>query len=186
VVSPVVGVPVPALKAYGYAQLRTTLALPGCHLSWTTLAGIGKVESGHGAAGGATLRSDGEVTPPIVGPVLNGEGGRALVRDTDLGHYDGDSSYDRAIGPLQFLPATWEAYQADGDADGRRDPSDINDAALAAANFLCAGGRDLARPADWWAAVLAYNNVTAYAQSVFAAADQYGRLSRTVRPTTGG
>jgi membrane-bound lytic murein transglycosylase B len=177
--STVVGVPVPALKAYGSAQLAVALTTPGCHLGWTTLAGIGKVESDHGSTAGATLAPDGTVRPLITGAPLDGTGGRALVHDTDLGQLDGDKTYDRAIGPMQFLPATWQTYLADGDGDGVRDPSDLNDAALAAANYLCANGRDLARPADWWAAVLSYNGVQSYAQSVYASADQYGKLSRT-------
>ncbi len=183
--SPTVGISVPALKAYGYAQLSLALTNPGCHLSWTTLAGIGKVESGHGTANGATLQANGVVTPKIIGPALDGTGGRTLVRDTDLGHLDGDATYDRAIGPMQFLPSTWETYQADGDGDGIRDPSDLNDAALAAGNYLCAGGRNLTDPATWWAAILAYNGVPAYAQSVLNAADQYGKLSHTATGTPG-
>ncbi len=183
--SPLVGIPVPALKAYGSAQLRIALTLPGCHLSWTTLAGIGKVESGHGTAKGSSLTETGLVTPMIVGPALDGTGGRPLVRDSDLGYLDGDKTFDHAIGPMQFLPASWVSYQADGDADGRDDPADLNDAALAAGNFLCAQGRDLATPAAWSAAVLAYNPAQAYAQSVFAAADSYGRASRARPPTLG-
>jgi Transglycosylase SLT domain len=180
--SPVVGVPATALKAYGNAQLTAAVILPACHLSWTTLAGLGKVESDHGSAGGATLLPTGKVSKAIVGPALDGSDGRALVRDTDLGRLDGDTTYDRAIGPMQFLPSAWETYQADGDNDGITDPSDINDAALAAARFLCARSRDLAKPADWWAAVLEYNAVQSYAQNVFDAANKYGRLSRSAPP----
>ena len=177
--STVVGVSATALQAYGNAQLTAAVTLPACRLTWTTLAGIGKVESDHGTTGGAKLQPDGKVVPPIIGPALDGTGGRALVRDTDLGRLDGDTRYDRAIGPMQFLPSTWETYQADGDGDGITDPGDLNDAALAAADYLCANNRDLSKAADWWAAVLSYNEVTAYAQNVYAAADNYGKLSRT-------
>lgn len=182
-----VGIPLPALKAYAHAQLVLALTTPACHLTWTTLAGIGKIESNHGAANGARLQPNGLVSPPIIGPALDGTGGRALIRDTDLGRLDGDRTYDHAIGPMQFLPSTWETYQVDGDSDGVRDPADLNDAALAAANYLCAGGRNLADAASWWAAILAYNAVPAYAQSVLTAADTYGRLSHTATtaPTTG-
>jgi membrane-bound lytic murein transglycosylase B len=177
--STVVGVSATALQAYGNAQVMASVTLPACHLTWTTLAGIGKVESDHGTTGGAKLLPNGKVNPPIIGPALDGTGGRPLVRDTDLGRLDGDTTYDRAIGPMQFLPSTWETYQADGDGDGITDPGDLNDAALAAADYLCAHNRDLTKPADWWAAVLSYNEVQAYAQNVYAAADNYGKLSRT-------
>jgi Transglycosylase SLT domain len=178
--SPVVGVPPIALQAYGFAQLRAQQTLPGCHLTWTTLAGIGKIESDHGREGGAFLLPDGRALPPIIGAPLDGTGGRALVKDTDHGLLDGDPVYDRAVGPMQFIPDTWNKYQVDADGDGVSDPNDINDASLAAADYLCAGGRNLSDGPSWWSAVLSYNAVRAYAMDVFNAANDYGQKSRTV------
>ena len=178
--SPAVGVPVVAMQAYGYAQLRAQQTQPNCHLSWTTLAGIGEVESDHGRADGAFLLPDGRALPPIIGAALDGTGGRALVKDTDHGVLDGDPVYDRAVGPMQFIPDTWSKYQVDADGDGVSDPNDINDAALAAADYLCAGNRDLADAPSWWSAVLSYNAVSVYAMNVFNAANDYGTRSRTV------
>jgi membrane-bound lytic murein transglycosylase B len=178
--SPAVGVPVVAMQAYGYAQLRAQQSLPGCHLTWTTLAGIGKVESDHGRTGGTFLLPDGRALPPIIGAALDGTDGRALIKDTDHGVLDGDPVYDRAVGPMQFIPDTWSKFQIDADNDGVADPNDINDAAMAAANYLCSGGRDLSDGPAWWSAVLAYNAVRAYAMSVFNAANDYGVRSRTV------
>lgn len=178
--SPVLGIPVVALEAYGYAQLWSQQSQPSCHLTWTTLAGIGKVESDHGRTNGAVLQQDGRAMPPIIGLALDGSSGRAKVADTDHGKYDGDMIYDHAIGPMQFLPGTWEKYQVDADQDGSADPNDINDAALAAADYLCAGGRNLSQPGDWWAAIFSYNRPQSYADSVFAAANAYGQQSRTV------
>lgn len=178
--SPVVGVPTLALKAYGFAQLRAQQTLPGCHLTWTTLAGIGKIESDHGRAGGAFLLADGRALPPIIGPPLDGTNGNILVKDTDQGLLDGDPVYDRAVGPMQFIPDTWSKYRVDADDDGVSDPNDINDAALAAADYLCAGGRNLSDGPSWWSAVLSYNAVRAYAVDVFNAANDYGMKSRTV------
>jgi membrane-bound lytic murein transglycosylase B len=88
--------------------------------------------------------------------------------------------YDRAVGPMQFIPDTWAKFQTDADNDGVADPNDINDAAMAAANYLCSGGRDLSDGPAWWSAVLAYNAVRAYAMGVFNAANDYGVRSRTV------
>jgi membrane-bound lytic murein transglycosylase B len=177
--SPTVGIPIVALKAYGYAQLWSQQTQPACHLSWTTLAGIGKVESDHGQEGGTILEAAGRALPPILGPVLDGTGGTTKIPDHDHGQYDENTTYDRAVGPMQFVPVTWEAYQIDADQDGVADPNDINDAALAAADYLCAGGRNLSVPADWWAGILHYNNLPSYADNVFAAANQYGVLSHT-------
>ncbi|HWA65137.1 MAG TPA: lytic transglycosylase domain-containing protein [Mycobacteriales bacterium] len=71
-------------------------------LSWTILAAIGQVESGHG-------RNDGP-------------------------------SYAGAMGPMQFEPATFEAYGIDGDRDGVKNIDDPADAIYSAANYLCANG----------------------------------------------
>ena len=68
------------------------------------------------------LGSNGRSTPPVLGPLLDGKGGRALVRDTDAGAYDGDSSFDRAMGPLHLMPSMWASYSSDGDDDSIADP----------------------------------------------------------------
>ena len=44
---------------------------------------------------------------------------------------------------MQFIPSTWMIYGADGNGDGIKDPFNIFDAALAAANYLCDAGGDL-------------------------------------------
>ena len=99
-------VPAPALRAYGGAELAQHVDTPGCRLSWNTLAGIGRVESDHGGLGRATLGPDGLSRPPIVGIALDGTRGTQEIRDTDGGRLDGDTVFDRAVGPMQFLPTT--------------------------------------------------------------------------------
>ncbi|HEY3008278.1 MAG TPA: lytic murein transglycosylase [Micromonosporaceae bacterium] len=178
-VSAKIDVPPVALEAYGYAELVLAQTRPTCRLSWTTLAAIGKVESNHGRAKNASLLADGRAVPAIIGPALDGTGGRKIIRDTDIGALDGDRTWDRAVGPMQFLPSTWAQHAIDADNDGVRDPNDIDDAALTAAYYLCGADRDLSTAAGWWAAVLAYNEVQPYAQAVFTAANDYGVRSRT-------
>jgi membrane-bound lytic murein transglycosylase B len=173
-----VGIPVVAVQAYGYAELVVARTMPSCRLSWTTLAAIAKVESSHGSHNGAVLGADGAVQPPIYGLPLDGKGGRQEIRDTDQGMTDKDATYDRAVGPLQFIPATWMAYKVDADNNGVADPNDIDDASLTAATYLCQGGRDMSRADAWWDAILSYNAVRPYAQKVFDAANEYGRGSR--------
>ncbi|HET6481614.1 MAG TPA: lytic murein transglycosylase [Actinoplanes sp.] len=173
-----VGIPVVAVQAYSYAELVLQRTKPSCHLSWTTIAALAKVESSHGAANGAVLSTDGTALPSILGLPLDGKGGRQLVPDTDRGALDQDTTYDRAVGPLQFIPATWNSYKVDADNNGIADPNDIDDASLTAANYLCQGGRDLTRPDAWWDSILSYNAVRPYAQKVFDAANDYGRRSR--------
>ncbi len=45
-----------------------------------------------------------------------------------------------AVGPMQFLPGTWEQYGQDGNGDGVRDVLNPADAIKGAANYLCASG----------------------------------------------
>jgi membrane-bound lytic murein transglycosylase B len=172
-----VDVPLVALQAYGYAELVVAHTTSSCHLSWTTLAAIGKVESNHGSFNGSTLYPDGQALPEVVGPPLDGKGGRQPVTDTDQGQLDHDTTWDHAVGPMQFIPSTWRSQAVDADNDGIRNPNDIDDAALAAANYLCSNGRDLNTPQGWREAIAAYNVPESYRQLVFNAANEYGRQS---------
>jgi len=171
------GVPARALIAYGTAERTQRAVTPDCGLSWATLAGVGRVESDHGRLGRADLDADGVARPSIVGVPLDGSPGLAEIPDTDAGRLDGDAEYDRAVGPMQFLPATWSRYGADGDGDGVRNPDDLDDAATAAARYLCANGRDTADGDGWWDGVLAYNRSIDYARRVWTAADRYATAS---------
>jgi membrane-bound lytic murein transglycosylase B len=172
-----VDVPARALMAYGNAELVLRSTEPACHLSWATLAGIGRIESNHGRFGGAVLRDDGRPSKPIIGVPLDGSSGVKAIGDTDHGQFDGDPAVDRAVGPMQFIPSTWRRWGSDANLDGKGDPQQIDDAALAAGRYLCAGDRDLATPKDWWAAVFSYNNSVPYGQKVFGLADGYAHAA---------
>ncbi|WP_407565452.1 lytic transglycosylase domain-containing protein [Streptomyces sp. 184] len=159
------GIPATVLAAYRQAERRLAVDDPGCGLPWQLLAAIGKVESGH-ARGGA-VDADGTTLTPILGPVLDGNG-FANISDTDGGRYDGDTGYDRAVGPMQFIPSTWAGWAADGNGDGRTDPNNVHDATLAAGHYLCAGARDLTVAADLDRAILSYNYSRDYLNTVLA------------------
>ncbi|MEZ5230266.1 MAG: M23 family metallopeptidase [Acidimicrobiales bacterium] len=90
---------IPPLLLQLYAA--QSAACPG--LPWQVVAGIGKIESDHGRFGGATLQPDGTISPAIIGIPLNGTNGTARIPDTDDGRYDGDTLWDRAVGPFQFI-----------------------------------------------------------------------------------
>jgi hypothetical protein len=134
-----------------------------CHIPVMLLAAIGEVESS--SLRGRSLDASHDAVPPVRGPALSG-GSFSAIRDTDGGRWDGDPVWDRAVGPMQFIPGTWRLWGADGNGDGVADPQNIEDAALAAADYLCAGGRDLSRPADLQAAVLSYNHSQRYLATV--------------------
>ena len=166
------GIPEPAVHAYGSA----VLALPdGCDLGWTTLAGIGWVESQHGTIDGRTLGADGVPSETILGPALDGEKFAAIPATPKSTALHGNPVWDHALGPLQFIPSTWERWAEDGDGDGVANPHDIDDAAAAAAAYLCHGEYDLNTSKGWNAAVFSYNHENAYVVSVYQAADRYGR-----------
>ncbi len=119
-------IPPVALAAY---QAAAPLC-PG--LSWTVLAGIGKVETGHGTANGHHLDDTGQAVPSS--PPL-----RSNVGNGALGY---------AYGPMQFVEGTWASYGprvAPGGPNGDMTAGpiqNINSAAKAAALLLCsaAGG----------------------------------------------
>jgi len=168
------GIPVIALEAYGHAAAILTASDPDCGLAWTTLAGIGSVESNHGRHGGAELDEAGTATPEIRGVPLDGGPGLAEIRDTDGGELDGDTVLDRAMGPLQFIPETWRRWGVDANGDGRADPDNIDDAALSAGRYLCDRGGDLTTAEGWTRAVLAYNMSNDYVALVRDRAAAYG------------
>jgi membrane-bound lytic murein transglycosylase B len=163
--APTLGIPVQALEAYAYAARVAEVENPKCHLAWTTLAGIGMVESHHGTYRGATIALNGDVTPAIRGVRLDGTGGNLEIIDREAS-MDGDPVYARAMGPMQFIPETWRLYGVDANNDGVVSADNFDDAALSAAGYLCFRGKDLATPRGWMNALRAYNHSDQYARMV--------------------
>lgn len=155
------GIPARALEAYVAAAGAANDSAPACGIGWNTVAAIGFIESGHGTHGGGALTAAGQASRPIVGPSLDGDG-FAAIADTDAGALDGDARWDHAVGPMQFIPSTWRLYGRDGNGDGKADPFNIDDAALTAASYLCAHGRDLTTAEGWTDAVYSYNQSDTY------------------------
>lgn len=151
------GLPLAAKRAYQRAADQMARTDAACELSWTLLAAVGRVESDHGRYGGARLGADGFSRPRIIGVRLDGTGPVAAIRDTDGGRLDGDRVWDRAVGPMQFIPSTWAFAARDGDGDGRKSPHDLDDAAAAAASYLCSGSGSLRDPWTQAAAIFRYN-----------------------------
>jgi cell wall-associated NlpC family hydrolase len=132
-------------------------------LSWTVLAGIGKVESDHGRSTGAGVTS-GANPWGAAGPMQFGIGGAA-------GHtWDGP----RGVGPVHPAPPPGAdpagyGYGVDGDGDGLADVYNPADAIPAAARYLAANGA----PSDLRAAIFAYNHAGWYVDKVLAQAARY-------------
>ena len=166
-------IPPRALAAYAGAALRLARTQPECGIGWNTLAGIGMVESVHGTYLGARADDDGTVRPAIIGIPLDGSEGVMAITDTDDGALDEDVEWDRAVGPMQFIPATWADHAEDGNLDGEADPHQIDDAALTAARYLCESGGDVTTDDGWATALAAYNRSVSYANDVADLAGSY-------------
>ena len=179
-------IPATALAAYKAAAARMATESPECGLQWQLLAAIGRIESDHGRDVTARITSAGSLQPVVLGPVLDGTAGNARILDTDQGKLDGDRQFDRAIGPMQFIPSTWRVFGRDGSGDGRADPNNVRDAALATATYLCAGSRDLRDGATLKAAILGYNHSNDYLAAVIAWTAVYaGRVPPVTIPDDG-
>lgn len=173
------GIPARALRAYVAAAGAANQSSPGCGIGWNTVAAVGFVESHHGAYGGGSLNSAGQASGPLVGPSLDGNG-FAAIADTDEGALDGDARWDRAVGPMQFIPSTWEIAGRDGNGDGTADPFNIDDAALSTASYLCARGGDLTTAHGWTGAIYSYNQSDAYLVQVRDQATAYARTTGAI------
>jgi membrane-bound lytic murein transglycosylase B len=167
------GIPLATLDAYLRAEAMLAGERPECGLQWWMLAGIGRVESNHGRFAGTQLVANGDTAPHIVGIPLDGDAGVATITDSDAGLWDGDPAWDRAVGPMQFIPGTWRRYAADANGDGLQDPNNVYDAAAGAAHYLCNAVGHLEDDASLTRAYLAYNHSDAYAANVLNLAREY-------------
>ena len=189
------GIPEHAARAYARAMVDIAAIEPRCAIDVGYLAGFGAMESGHGSvavsavtgtpdgpAPHAPARWDpltGDSTPAVRGMLLDGRGagGNITPHPNDLSpadrrFYRQDEAHLRAVGPTQFLPATWETVRdvADGNGDGVADPFNYYDGALATAVKACRDGNGLARESDRRQAALAYNGAGWYADGVLSRA----------------
>ncbi|GAA3576078.1 C40 family peptidase [Amycolatopsis ultiminotia] len=155
---------IPLRAMTGYAQATVTLGKeqPKCHLSWITLAAIGKVASDHGRAQGDRLGDNGALVKPL---------GTVEVRD----FYRHVVSTPDAAGPMQLAPAVWAKWQH-STSDGKPDVQNIDDASLAVGRALCAGGRDLST--DWWNGVATLEPATVTVHRTLATVNVYGTVGQ--------
>ena len=168
--------PAVAYEAYRSAAELAPAVAVGCEVDWTILAGIAQVESRHGRIEPShELAPNGDVLPPIRGAALDGTRGTQAVPDTDAGELDGDATWDRAMGPLQFIPTTWLELGRDGNADGAIDPDNLYDAALTAVAHLCVRSPgDYSDRGELRRALVAYNASGRYADEVLRWVERYG------------
>jgi murein DD-endopeptidase MepM/ murein hydrolase activator NlpD len=129
--------------------------------------------------------------PPFLLPIYQAAGIQYGVRwevlaaineiETDYGRNLNISSAG-ALGWMQFMPATWDAYGVDANQDGVKDPFNPVDAIFAAARYLRAAGAET----DLEKAIFAYNHADWYVDSVLLRARVIGGLpSNLVGSLTG-
>lgn len=174
--------PLVALDAYYRAAESVAEERPACRVRWWGIAGISRVEGRHGTYGGTELQPNGDTTRRIIGIQLNGTNETAVVGDSDGGALDGDPAFDRAVGPMQFIPQTWSRFQADGNDDGTRSPFNMYDATLAAAKYLCTSSSGLHADPGLRAAYFSYNHSVPYVDSVLGYARLYERAVEVPEP----
>ncbi|MGW2563395.1 C40 family peptidase [Streptomyces sp. NPDC001514] len=173
-------IPPRMLAAYKKAVARVGRHVPKCRgMRWPILAGIAKVESNH--AVGRSISDRGDIRPKIFGVLLNGSGAggnTTVFPDTDGGEWDGTSLGERAVGPFQFLPSTWQGVGQDASGGKIADPHNADDAALGAAIYLCGNGRDLTKRAQLKSAIFQYNRSGEYVSNVLGWIDQYAAAAK--------
>ncbi|TVT16503.1 NlpC/P60 family protein [Amycolatopsis acidiphila] len=150
-------IPERALIGYATGELTLRKEQPSCHLSWVTLAGIGKASSDHGRFGGNSLDGNGTVRTAMGAVPLQGAAGEAAS--------------DQRGGPMQLTQQEWKRVRGAGSIQ------DIDDAAIAAGRVLCANGTDLQAGLGWWKAIANYRDSDLFRQQVLGNAQLYAALS---------
>jgi membrane-bound lytic murein transglycosylase B len=121
---------------------------------------------------------NGFASEPIYGVPLTG-GEFMNIPDFDDGNFDGTAEYDRAVGPMQIIPATWAAWHVDGNLDGSEDGQQVDDSTMVAAGYLCFSGTNLSTYTGWDKAVTAYNQAPQYIIDIAVKADEYAGSAPT-------
>jgi cell wall-associated NlpC family hydrolase len=161
-------IPERAMIAYAKATNQLTKNQPGCHLSWVTLAAVGKTTTDHGRAAGATFGTDGAASKAI---------GEVELRD-----FSGNNvSTLNAGGPMQLSSALWTKWQQSA-SGAKPNPQNIDDAALTTGRALCADGRDLSNGDAWWTAVSTLQPAPLYLHRTLATLNVYGTAGNAKTP----
>ncbi|MEC3981829.1 C40 family peptidase [Amycolatopsis sp. H20-H5] len=157
---------IPLRAMTGYATTTVTLSKeqPNCHLSWVTLAAIGKTTSDHGRANGGHVGENGVLSAPL---------GTIEVHD----FYNRVVSTANASGPMQLSPAVWAKWQRSA-SGAKPDPQNLDDAALTTGRALCADGNDLSQGQIWWNSVSSLQSSSLYVHRTLATTNVYGTVGK--------
>jgi membrane-bound lytic murein transglycosylase B len=78
---------------------------------------------------------------------------------------------------MQLIPQTWTNWHVDGGGDGVEDPQNIDDAVLAAANYLCRASTAFETEDGWRAGIRSYNSPEFYLGTVAKYAIDYAEAA---------
>jgi hypothetical protein len=163
---------IPALLLFHYQRAPTCEGLP-----WQVVAAIGWVETRHATLGGARMDpATGDVSPRIVGIALDGSRSAAIHVPPGGSPWHPDPVWDHAVGPMQFITATWASWGVDASRDGTASPHNAFDAIATAGRYLCGGRSRIGGPDAVEAAVRRYNPSDRYVAHVLAKAYAYGMV----------
>ncbi|MFG1641118.1 NlpC/P60 family protein [Amycolatopsis sp. NPDC049252] len=157
-------IPLRAMTGYAKATVTLTKEIPGCHLSWVTLAAVGKVTSDHGRAQGGHIADTGAMDKAL---------GTVEVRD----FYNKVVSTANAAGPMQLSPSIWGKYKASANGSSP-DVQNIDDAALTTGRALCADGHDLSQGQTWWDSVSGLQSAPLFLHRTLATVNVYGTVGQ--------
>ena len=139
------GIPSAALRAYQRAAQVIDAADAAATSSWQLIAAIGRVESNHGRVRRQHADDDGRRRRPAsTASPLNGAQRHPARSSTPTPASSTTTRvYDRAVGPMQFIPSTWSVVGVDADGDGVAQPAGHRRRGPRTAVYLCSGDDDL-------------------------------------------
>ncbi|MGG2463785.1 NlpC/P60 family protein [Streptomyces sp. RGM 3693] len=108
--------------------------------------------------------------------------------ETDHGRHPTMRSDAGAVGPMQFLPSTFEGYAYPVPPGGATPPTpwDPTDAVYAAARMLCANGARTGTSDSLYKAIYSYNHADWYVNKVLAQAKAYATAGSADNSDVGG
>ncbi|QRX91143.1 NlpC/P60 family protein [Streptomyces noursei] len=166
----------------------TVLALP-LLAALTIAAALGGLSANNGAPASPSAHALNDIPPHMLAlyqravltcPGLSWTVLAAIGKvETDHARHPTMISSASAVGPMQFLPSTFQAYAHPVPPGGKKPPTpwDPADAVYAAARLLCANGARGDK--NLQAAIFAYNHSHAYVSEVLTIARRYTAITPT-------